>query len=1057
MPLPRLVALLLLLLLAAVPASDAAPIPERVDFNFHIRPLLSDRCFACHGPDDKARKGGLSLLTRDAALKGGKSGKPSLAPGKPEDSELLRRLVTTDADDLMPPPESKLPALTPGEIETVRRWIAQGGDFKEHWAFIPLRPVDPPALPPPPGGNAIDRFVSARLQAEKIAPQPEASRETLIRRLSLDLTGLPPTLPEIDAFLADTSPDAYGKLVDRLLDSPRYGEWMAVEWMDLARFADTYGYQADVDIDLSPWRDWVIRAFNQNLPWDRFITWQLAGDLLDRPTRDQRLATTFNRLHRQTNEGGSIEDEFRKEYVADRVHTFGTAFLGLSLECARCHDHKYDPVSQRDYYGLASFFNSIDESGLYSHFTRATPTPVLFLTDDPTEQQLARARADVAAATGRVDALRRDTLTGARPLPESALATPPPLPRPVAHLSFESIQDNRLLDSASTNRVSLQDGPQLAPGQFGNALRFSGDNSATVSHAGAFGRTDPFSFALWIQPTERQSRAVVFHGSRAWSDSGSRGYELVLDEGRPFFALIHFWPGNAVAVRARDPLPLDIWTHLTVTYDGSSAASGLRLYRNGVRLDAEVIRDHLYKDIQHRQEWGDADAGRTPLTLAARFRDNGFRNGLLDEFQVFATELTPAEVRLLPGLTSPAATQPVVPKADQIERFLARSDPEYRSALAALQQARVAENQLVTPIREIMTMQEMPVPRPTHLLRRGAYDAPAEVVQRTVPERLFPFDPALPKNRLGLARWLTDPGHPLTARVAVNRVWKLHFGRGLAATTWDLGAQGTLPSHPELLDWLAHRFIQSGWDRKALHKLIVTSATYRQASSAPAALAAHDPENRLLARGPRHRLSAEQIRDSALAASELLVPTVGGPSVKPYQPPGVWEEAGTGKTYTQDKGDKLHRRSLYTFWRRTAPPASMLTFDAPTREVCAAKREPTTTPLQSLLLLNDPQFLEAARVLAERLLANHPDHVDPRIVDAFRRLAGRRPDARETDILRRLYHEQKAHFEAHPEAAAKYLAIGEKPRNAALPAPEVAATTVLANALMNHDAFVMKR
>jgi len=1039
--------------------AQGASMPDRVDFNFHIRPLLSDRCFACHGPDDRARKGKLALHTAAGAQAGGKSGNPILKSGDPAGSELLRRITTQDADDVMPPPDSKLPALTAAEIELIRRWILQGAEFKDHWAFLPVTNPSPPVgkgLPAHP----IDAFVNARLTEEGLPQRERASRETLIRRVTLDLTGLPPKPSEIDAFLADGSPGAYEALIDRVLESPHYGERMAQEWMDLARYADTYGYQADVDRDLSPWRDWVIRAFNENLPWDQFITWQLAGDLVPDATRDQILATAFNRLHRQTNEGGSIDEEFRTEYVADRVHTMGTAFLGLTLECARCHDHKYDPISMRDYYGLSGYFNSIDESGLYSHFTRATPTPVLLLWEKD-----AQSRHSVA-----VDQIRRaeDNLLSIirRPIADNEAPSHPPLPTPPppkAHLAFESIVTNRTPDSLSTNWVQLSDNPTLEPGAVGNAIRFSGDNSATVPHIGKFRRTDPFSFALWIRPTEKQGRAVVFHDSVAWSDSGSRGYECLLEDGAPSFALVHFWPGNAIAVRAKETLPLNAWSHLAVTYDGSSRASGIQLYLNGEPMSCQVVRDNLYKDIQHRTDWGDSDGGGVPLRLAGRFRDSGFKNGLLDEFQVYDLELTALEIVALSRSTEAGRDLPLPPSlARRGGEWFAihnrtRNDPEYAVAWKALQDARIAENELVTPVREIMVMKEMQERRQAYVLRRGAYDAPTDPVDPSVPERIAPWPSNAPRNRLGLAQWITSPGNPLTSRVAVNRIWKLHFGRGLVPTTWDFGAQGQLPSHPELLDWLAHRFMATGWNRKALHKLILTSATYRQSSVAPSELTARDPDNRLLARGPRHRLDAEQIRDSALAASGLLVPTIGGPSVKPYQPPGVWEDAGTGKSYTPDKGDKLYRRSLYTFWRRTAPPPNMLTFDATSREVCTAKREVTTTPLQALVLLNDPQFLEAARVLAEHLVATHPASSTARIRDAFVRVTGRSPDARELSILQRLIEEQRAYFSAHPDAAARYVAIGQKPRDESLPPSEVAATAVLTSLLMNHDEFVMLR
>lgn len=1023
---------------------------ERVDFNSQVRPLLSDRCFTCHGPDEASRKARLRLDLPEGALATNRAGKPIIKPGDPDASELVRRIFASDPEDRMPPPESKL-ALSADERAVLRRWVAEGAEYQDHWAF---RHVQPVAVPPAGAGwarNEIDAFIAERLRREGWPPAPEASRETLIRRVSLDLTGLPPSPAEVDEFLADRRPDAYERLVDHLLASPHYGEWMAVEWMDLARFADTFGYQADVDMDLSPWRDWVIGALNRNLPWDEFLTWQLAGDLLPNPNREQILATAFNRLHRQTNEGGSIEEEFRAEYVADRVHTFGTAMLGLTLECARCHDHKYDPISQRDYYRLAAFFNSIDESGLYSHFTRATPTPVLLLWPEGHEERHAELQRQIAETEARLRARREASPAPEAPPAEAAPVTPP---RPVVALSFETISDQHTPDAAGTNVVELHDGPVLVDGVVGRAMQFDGDNFAVVKGAGVFRRTDPFSFSLWLRPAEAQARAVVFHGSRAWTDSGSRGYELVLDHGRPWFALIHFWPGNALAVRARDPLPLHEWTHLAVTYDGSSRAAGVRLYRNGREMPTEVVRDHLYKDIRYLGVWGDSDVGNVWLTLAGRFRDSGFKGGQLDEFQVFDTELTAAEVAHLAAAGKPA---PAPDAATLAVHRRVRADAVYQRLLSELRSLREAEDDLVTPVREIMVMRELPEPRPTYVLRRGAYDAPGERVERGTPERVFAFPPEWPRNRLGLARWVTDPRHPLTARVAVNRIWKLHFGRGLVATSWDFGAQGQLPSHPELLDWLAKRFVDSGWDRKALHRLIVLSATYRQSSSAAPELLARDPDNRLLARGPKHRLAAEQIRDSALAISGLLNRRLGGPSVKPYQPAGVWEESGTGKTYTQDTGDKLYRRSLYTFWRRTAPPPSMLTFDATSRESCTAKRELTTTPLQALVLLNDPQFLEAARVLGGRLFAQHPGDCDALIREAFRRVVCREPDPRECEILRRLYEEQAGHFRHHPGAAEQYLAIGEHPRTTALPAPDVAAAAVLVSALMNHDEFVMKR
>jgi len=1051
-------ALLLSVLSTTVLLAD----PLKVDFNFQVRPLLSDRCFKCHGPDERARKGKLRLDTRAGALKELEDGWAVIKPGDPAKSELVRRIFATNEDDRMPPTKSNL-KLSVEEKELLKRWIAEGAEYKSHWSFIRVGKVTPPQPREKRWvRNPIDSFVLSRLETENLKPAPEASREILIRRLALDLTGLPPTLEEIDSFLADKSPDTYQRVVEKYLASPAYGERMALDWLDLARYADTYGYQADVDYDMSPWRDWVIRAFNENLPYDQFILWQLAGDLLPGATRQQRLATAFNRLHRQTNEGGSIEEEWRTEYVADRVNTMGMSMLGLTLECARCHDHKYDPVTQRDYYSLSAFFNNIDESGLYSHFTRATPTPTLLLWPEgkAEERQLLALR--IATAEAREERARRDAGRAFHAwLKTNGVVC---IPQPAAGFAFDTVVSNTTPDSVNaTNFAKLVDGPKLAPGRNSSALEFSGDNELECKGVGEFNRTDAFSFSLWLKPTEKQDRAVILHRSRAWTDSGSRGYELVLDQGRPFFGLIHFWPGNAIGVRAKQALPTNEWSHVVMTYDGSSRAAGVRLYLNGERLETEVIRDNLYKDIVHRREWGDSDVGNVHLTLAGRFRDSGFKHGLIDDFQVFDACLTEAEVATLSGsenspLPAIGANGVTRPTNQQLfNHFLARNYEPYQATLSELKELREQENNLVNDVREIMTMKELSKPRPTFILKRGAYDAKGDPVQPDTPASILAFPANQPRNRLGLARWMVDRQNPLTARVVVNRIWRMHFGRGIVASQEDFGSQGKLPTHPELLDWLAGWFMDNGWDVKALHRLIVTSTTYQQSSQTSAELVERDPDNALLARGPKHRLLAEQIRDSALAASGLLNRTIGGPSVKPYQPAGLWEQSGTGKTYTQDKGEKLYRRSLYTFWRRTAPPPAMLTFDATSREVCSAKRETTATPLQALVLMNDPQFVESARVLGERLLKEHPENIEARIREAFRTLTGRSPDEEEISVLRELFEEQKKLYATESGAADKLLATGESKWDESLPSEDFAATTLLVSAIMNFDDFVMQR
>ncbi len=1028
-----------------VGAGEKAPASSRIDFTRQIRPLLSDRCFRCHGPDASKRKAKLRLDVREGAFKKMGAGWAIVKPGDPGKSEVIRRITTDDIEDMMPPPESNL-SLTDAEKALLTRWIAEGADYRPHWSLAPVSAAAPPALRDGSGpANPIDAFVRARLDQEGLLPAPKASSETLIRRLAFNLTGVPPSPAEIDAFLDDRAAGAYERLVDRYLASPAYGERMAMDWLDLARYADTYGYQNDVERDMSPYRDWVIGAFNRNLPYDQFLTWQLAGDLLPNPTREQRIATAFNRLHRQTNEGGSIEEEFRTEYVVDRVNTFGMSMLGLTLECARCHDHRFDPITQRDYYSLFAFFNNIDESGLYSHFTNATPSPSMLLWTPAREQDHQRLAAEMRAMEAGLEQLRRQGRAAFKAQPASEAIRPP---APIARLTFDAAEGDKTPDSVLAQGAELKDGVVLDSGREpGRFARFSGDNSIVHPGIRTFGRTDAFSLALRLQPTELQDRAVVVHQSRAWSDAGSRGFELTLDRGRVFFGLIHFWPGNAIAVRSRLPLPLNVWSSLVITYDGSSRAAGIGIYLNGARLAVDVIRDHLYKDITYDRAAGDNVNEQPRLTIGARFRDSGFKNGLLDDLQVFDMALTPAEV---------AAAAGVMPGPDSaFDHFLSREYQPYRSALARLRALRVEDNTLIAHVPELMVMEEMRPPRPAHRLERGAYDAPREVVARDTPASLPPFPSNQPRNRLGLARWLTDRRNPLASRVAVNRIWRMHFGRGIVATQEDFGSQGRLPTHPELLDFLADRFMASGWDVKALHRLIVTSETFQQSSSAAAALVTRDPDNQLLARGPKRRLLAESIRDSGLAASGLLNPTIGGPSVKPYQPAGLWEQSGTGKTYKQGTGADLYRRSLYTFWRRTSPPPSMVTFDAMSREVCTAKREVTTTPLQSLVLLNDPQFVEAARRLAETVMKQSPADEAARTRAAFRALIGRVPDETEARILSWLFKEQQAVFTAHPDDALQLVAVGESRRSQDLEPVDLAAMTTVVNAIMNFDEFVV--
>ena len=1035
----------------------AAELPEMVDFNFHIRPILSDRCFACHGPDNENREADFRIDNPSQifdAVEGGE-GTHYIVAKHPEKSEVFLRLTSNDEDLVMPPPHSNL-SVTPEEISLIKKWIEQGAEWKEHWSFIPLTPVDLPQVKQTSWPKTrIDAFVLKRLEQAGLKPNPETSREQWLRRVSFDLTGLPPTLEEIDQFLSDQSETANETVVDRLLASPRYGERMAVDWLDIARYADTYGYQSDVYRAMWPWRDWVIKSFNQNLPFDKFITWQIAGDLLPEPSREQILATAFNRHHRQTNEGGSIEEEFRTEYVADRTHTFGTAFLGLTLECSRCHDHKFDPITQKEYYQFFSFFNSIDESGLYSHFTKSVPTPTLLLPNKAQQQKSEHLQQEITKRESEL----ADLFKTPHPEFELWLNKQPStdtlqtnLKRGlIGHFSFEEIQfreedhqiDNQVPEGA---HGSLKDHPQIVAGKQGQGLQLSGENLFSTSVGGNFTRNQPFSISLWMKADQKHERAVIFHRSRAWTDAGSRGYQLLLKEGKLSAALIHFWPGNAIGIEATDELPLNKWVQVTLTYDGSSRAAGLKIYTDGAQSKTKVIRDNLFKNI--------TGGGSKSFDIGQRFRDRGFKNGLVDELRLYNRELPALEVT---QLFKPISITPTASNRElSFQYWLANHNPKYQAQLDELKSLRKQRSETIDGQAEVMVMRELPKPRPTFVLHRGAYDAPQEIVSRNTPASLPKFNPQAPQNRLGLANWLTEPTHPLTSRVIVNRFWQSLFGQGLVSTADDFGSQGALPSHPLLLDDLANRFISSGWNTKALLKEMVLSATYRQTSQTTAEAYQQDPTNEFLARGPRFRLSAEMIRDQALFTSGLLVEEQGGPPVKPYQPAGLWKEKSS-KVYTRDTGVGSHRRSLYTFWKRTSPPPSMITLDAAKRDVCAVNRQTTSTPLQALVLLNDVQYIAAAKELASRAIHHDSSNLDAQLVYLFRTLTSRHPAANELDLLRKTYQEQKSEFTQHPDRTKKLLALGDNPADPRIDPIEQAAMTIVVQLLLNYDEVVTKR
>jgi hypothetical protein len=839
---------------------------------------------------------------------------------------------------------------------------------------------------------------------------------------------------------------------------------MAVAWLDAARYADSYGYQSDLLNTQWPYRDWVVRAFNSNLPYDQFLTWQLAGDLLESPSREQILATAFNRLHRMTNEGGSIAEEWLAENVADRVHTLGTAVLGLTVECARCHDHKYDPISMRDYYSLTAFFNSIDENGMYDHAAKV-PSPSLLLPTDEQKAALDAAKREVADAEA---ALARAIEKGQQRF-EAWLAKPTTVEDAdlVTHFSFddglEEIQNE--IPNASGNKFSGKaTGLPSVDGIRGKALRFDGDHGAVFPDVFKVDRWDSFSLNFWLRDNAGNPLPVVVLQRTFGTDVGYNGFDLMLTGGTLEARFYRVWPGNAIGVRAARPIARDEWQHVTVTYDGSSTARGLRLYLNGDELPTTVLRDGMLKMASV------ATHGSGHLTLGERFRDRGFRGGEIDELRIFERAATPLEVRNLHdgSALDTAVKDPPANREELAEYYFSAVDTAAREAARELRAARRKLVEAEEPVQEIPVMAELAEPRPTYILARGAYDAPKSDANRvsrdTFTDILIPFPADAPPNRLGLARWLTDRQHPLTARVFVNRLWANFFGRPLVATPENFGRQGATPTHPELLDWLSRDFVApaSGypaWDIKRLCRNIVLSATYQQDSRCPPSLRQRDPENTLLARGPSRRLSAEQIRDLALAAAGLLDRRTGGPPVSPYQPGGdLWRETNTmSPAYKQSTGRDLHRRSLYSVWKRTTPMPNMLTFDAPTREACTVFRGRTNTPLQALVLLNDIQFVEAARALAASVSQRYRTKSD-QIQEAFLRLTGRQPDPTEVDLLGKVYEEQRTRFsDASQQDPDRFVEVGEWKTETGLPAADLAALTVTCQVILNLDATIYER
>ena len=1043
----------------------AAGAGDTIDFDREIRPIFSESCYPCHGPDENKRKANLRFDRKDAPFKQLKDGKIAIVPGDLAQSELVHRITASDPDDKMPPPASSR-KLTQPQIELLQRWIKAGAKWEAHWSFVaPNHPPSPTVKNKAWPRNEIDTFILARLEQEGLQPSPRAREQTLLRRVSLDLTGLPATPGQLAVWSARADP--LGAAVDELLKSPHFGERMASDWLDVARYADTHGFNNDSMRNMWRWRDWVVQAFNQNLPYDRFITDQLAGDLEQSPTLNQEIATGFNRNHGINSEGGIIDEEYRVSYVNDRVRTTSMAWMGLTVECARCHDHKFDPVTQRDYYKFFAFFNSIDEAGEDGRVANAAP--IIQAPTDEQQREIEALRLQIETAHQRM----QDSLTKRKwrnvkydrvfqtPVPTNAI----PASNQVVCLDLRSWDPSlkTITNAAGGQPFQIDRKLTSAPGPLGEpALVFDGQGDLKTqdlpSHSG-----QGWVFAAWVRRDRAEPAPLFSTASFAVPESSGdygRGVQILeTAAGAIEVRSVVRWPGYSANIVTRETLPLGEWQRVAVAWNGSAKAAGLRVFLNGRECFSEIIRDDLTSGVGLS---GPAQIGTSNEKGASRFA--GALAGI--EIWTDTTHLDDSAARWRSEmLRFDAATSPTTRHEDQNDRlhraWMETNNVQFAREAAKEREARSALLKLSGELPDTMVMRELPNGRSTHLLFRGQYDQPRDEVQPDVPEFLFPFPASAPRNRLGLARWLTDPRNPLTARVVVNRFWQSIFGNGIVKSAGDFGYQGDYPVHPELLDWLATHFVDSGWNVKELIRLMVTSATYAQTSDSSPDLNERDPDNLLLARGPRQRLTAEMVRDQALFVSGLLYDKLGGPPVYPYQPTNLYKGIVVaadypGTTYTESQGNDLYRRSLYTFWKRTVPYPTLSIFDVPDREVCVVQRSKTDTPLQALELMNDPVQLEAARKLAERMLLEGGTTPVQRLDFAFELVTARTPRADEVQLLTTLLEKRLAAHRDDPTAAQAFVAVGASKPNAALDPVDLAAYANVASLILNLDETITR-
>ncbi len=1029
-------------LLCTATASGAE---KPVDFQRQIRPILSDNCFQCHGPDSDTRMAGLRLDLKETIFAARKRG-AAVVPGDPTASLLYQRVSEKNPARRMPP-EYSHKSLTPPQVELLKRWIQEGAAWKEHWAFQPPRkPAPPPVQDSAWVRNDIDRFILARLENQGLAPAPEADPRTLIRRVALDTTGLPPNAAELELFLSDKTPGAYEHMVDRYLASPHYGEHRARYWLDAARYADTHGIHIDNYREIWPYRDWVIQAFNRNMPFDEFTIEQLAGDLLPNATLEQRIATGFHRCNVTTNEAGIIEDEYAEIYAKDRADTTAAVWLGMTVGCATCHDHKFDPISQKDFYALGAFFRNTTQRVMDDNIPDTPPVVVVPRPEDRASWFKVTSR--LGAIKSEMDTERTSSDSAFRHWLETRGPGAPTHPLDEKDELYSANQ--RALAKSGKHIVKL--GDSRVAGR--EAIHFLKDQGIAVANAPKLDAEKPFSISVsFLFPAAEQGYVIASHRAKG---EKARGWVIDVGGRVPGFRLVGDG-GKGIEIRAAhlEQLKPGTWNHLVVSYDGSRQQSGLDLYLNGHAIPTQG-RGEESVDLK-----GDIGVDE-PLVLG-----KSLAQGAIADFRILNRAVSESEAHLLsewPAIEAALARkQGDVSDTDRAalrEYFLFTQDESFRRLATEQNTLNLKAKEIARRGAETLVMQERGDAKPSaHVLYRGAYDQKREAVEANTPSVLPPMTSDLPRNRLGFAKWLFRDDHPLTARVTVNRMWQEVFGTGIVRTVDDFGSQGEPPSHPELLDWLAVDFRESGWDVKRFYKQVLMSATYRQSAQATPDKIAKDPENRLLSRGPHFRLDAEAVRDYALAASGLLSPQIGGPSVKPYQPDGIWEavamEGSNTRFYKRDSGYAIYRRSLYTFWKRSAPPASMEIFNAPTRENCTVRRERTNTPLQALVTMNDVQFVEAAKALAERSMESTPGF-DARLDYISNRLLARPLTPEERTIVRKEFDDFRAYYSENRGDSEKLLNTGEKRPDPALDPAESAALTMVTNELMNLDEVLNK-